>query len=766
MKRIIIATFGCFALAAIAFADEPAAVKTAAPKKPAAAPATPAKPGSLRFQDLDDVVEPLDPVAPRTAAEQARINGRAWYATGRILEESDDNQGALAAYKKALSYDPNAVTVYRALVPLAIALGLNDDAIKWAMKAVEIDPGDYELLRKLGIHQATQGDLAGGLRLMEQAIKSPELKHDSPIYVELMRDLAILYKSSRRPQDAARCFEVLFDAMQSPDKYNLDFRSRSQLLSKASDTYERIGQAFLEAKRTELAIKAFRKAAETRKGGTGNLSFNISQVYLQDNQPEPALAELQKYFDEQRQTKGRAAYELLGSILLKMKKQDELLPRLKTLAEKDSRNSVLQYFLADQYAAAGRFEEAEKLYRETLKTSADVQGYLGLATVYRKQNRPDELLGMLTKAYGEGDQDESKKLDRLQPEFKAILADSKLLDGVLEAARKQMTATPSTLDYPTAYIAANLAADAKDKAALVVAFYEFALKLRNNRADVILEELGQYHLVNRNYAKAAEVFKKMSEEPTLAAIKANSLFLLTQAYELAGKTKEALEAIKSAQEIIRDHPLLHYQEGWVYYHSQQYDEAIKRFEKVIADFPQVQSRSVVRRAQFSLSNIHVLRGNIRKGEEILERVLKESPDDPSVNNDLGYLYADQGKNLEQADKMIRKAIATEPENGAYLDSMGWVLFKQGKAAEALPHLEKAVKNVSPGGGDETMWDHLGDVYDRLGRSTDALAAWKKALVSAKQATRPDAKLINRIEEKIKTAEVAAGRIKSQKPGSP
>ena len=54
-----------------------------------------------------------------------------------------------------------------------------------------------------------------------------------------------------------------------------------------------------------------------------------------------------------------------------------------------------------------------------------------------------------------------------------------------------------------------------------------------------------------------------------------------------------------------------------------------------------------------------------------------------MNNDLGYLYAEQGKNLEKAEAMIRKAVADEPENSAYLDSLGWVLFKRGKAKEAI-----------------------------------------------------------------------------------
>jgi Tfp pilus assembly protein PilF len=174
-------------------------------------------------------------------------------------------------------------------------------------------------------------------------------------------------------------------------------------------------------------------------------------------------------------------------------------------------------------------------------------------------------------------------------------------------------------------------------------------------------------------------------------------------------------------------------------------------EKVIADFPQPQFRRIVRSAQSSLSNIYVLKGEIAKGEEILEAVYNDDPEDITVNNDLGYLYADQGKNLEQAEAMIRKAIASEPENGAYLDSMGWVLFKREKYDEALPYLEKAVKN-SPGVGDETLWEHLGDLQDRLKHPSVALDAWKHALELSGKAEHPDQKLIDRVKDKVAAAE--------------
>ena len=87
-----------------------------------------------------------------------------------------------------------------------------------------------------------------------------------------------------------------------------------------------------------------------------------------------------------------------------------------------------------------------------------------------------------------------------------------------------------------------------------------------------------------------------------------------------------------------------------------------------------------------------------------------------MNNDLGYLYAEQGKNLEKAESMIRKAVQEEPDKPAYLDSLGWVLFKRGKAEGgpgAAPEGRRAAEGRGEEGGappDATIREHLGDVY--------------------------------------------------------
>ena len=98
---------------------------------------------------------------------------------------------------------------------------------------------------------------------------------------------------------------------------------------------------------------------------------------------------------------------------------------------------------------------------------------------------------------------------------------------------------------------------------------------------------------------------------------------------------------------------------------------------------------------------------------------------PALNY-LGYMWAEKGQNLAEAELYIRRALEQEPDNAAYLDSLGWVLYRQGRYQEALPHLERAVA-LSAEDSDPTVHEHLGDLYERIGRRPDAIASWEKAV---------------------------------------
>jgi tetratricopeptide (TPR) repeat protein len=86
--------------------------------------------------------------------------------------------------------------------------------------------------------------------------------------------------------------------------------------------------------------------------------------------------------------------------------------------------------------------------------------------------------------------------------------------------------------------------------------------------------------------------------------------------------------------------------------------------------------------------------------------------------------ADRGTHLEEALGYIKKAVELDPQNGAYLDSLGWAYFKLGNYELAEENLRKASERI---GNDATVQDHLGDVYQKMGRLKQAAAHWQRAL---------------------------------------
>ena len=97
---------------------------------------------------------------------------------------------------------------------------------------------------------------------------------------------------------------------------------------------------------------------------------------------------------------------------------------------------------------------------------------------------------------------------------------------------------------------------------------------------------------------------------------------------------------------------------------------------------------------------------------------------PALNY-LGYMWADQGVQLEEARKLIQQAVDLEPENAAYLDSLAWVLFKLDQPHLALTYMERALQHQEE--PDATLFDHLGDIQQAAGNLKAAREAWKKSL---------------------------------------
>ena len=108
-----------------------------------------------------------------------------------------------------------------------------------------------------------------------------------------------------------------------------------------------------------------------------------------------------------------------------------------------------------------------------------------------------------------------------------------------------------------------------------------------------------------------------------------------------------------------------------------------------------------------LAEVYYRQSRQEEAWQCFEKSLKASPDNIPTLNNYAYYLSETSTKLEKAEQMSKRTIIAEPENPTYLDTYAWILYKMGRAKEALPYMEKAVKNDKE--GSETLKGHLEEI---------------------------------------------------------
>jgi len=108
----------------------------------------------------------------------------------------------------------------------------------------------------------------------------------------------------------------------------------------------------------------------------------------------------------------------------------------------------------------------------------------------------------------------------------------------------------------------------------------------------------------------------------------------------------------------------------------------------------------------------------------LLRLIQAYPEDHSALNFLGYLYAEQGIKLDEAEAYIQRALTKKPNDGYYLDSLAWVYYQRKNYSKAITIQKKALQSTND---DPVMHEHLGDMLWKNGSTQEAIKQWKQSL---------------------------------------
>jgi tetratricopeptide (TPR) repeat protein len=657
--------------------------------------------------------------AKPTQAADKRAEALKKYLEAQSHEKSGNFPAAVAAYKEAVTLDPQSAELRVAFGSLYLRSRNVIDAEMQAREAMKLAPTD-----------------AGVRKLLAQV-------YLAQVFVGGSVDKEKARAAIKELEEVAR----------------LNPSTKIEVGNQEMPVYTVVGQLYLTLDEEDKALDALKRVAEG-SGSSDTAHYQLAQVYFQKGKYREAAAAARKAYDIDQKSPLYAG--LLAKSLLRIGRTQEALSiyekAMGVKAAGNSKNkpdddddpttgfqqSALIFDYAEALVFAGRYDDAIKRLDPVVKNvRKDTPFYLNAVRIQvdamRRAGRRDDAVRTLEEAVKGQDVSESLGLVySLAETYEEMLKFDKAVETYEEALAAIVNPDGSVSDRE----------QGKQNAGLVLRRIANAYRMAGKR-DKMAETFERMRKVLGSDSPVADQMlvdsllnegkDKEALDVATAAVKRfpderSFKFYRAQAAGRLGDMKTAEETLRS---LLKNGP--EDANTYLFLSSVQLEanllkEAEESVNKAISLDPHDTSPLI------TLSIVQERQKKFKESEATLRRALEIDPDNATVLNNLGYFLADRGERVPEAEALIRRAVNIEPTNGSYLDSLGWVLFRQGKTQEAQKYLEMAII-YSPRSA--TIHDHLGDLYKKQGQADRARSKWEEAL---RLATEPDE--IKKIKEKL------------------
>jgi len=409
----------------------------------------------------------------------------------------------------------------------------------------------------------------------------------------------------------------------------------------------------------------------------------LYQIFLEVDRPEDALAVVQWMIEHDEPLRSHLA---LANVYGKLDRLADAEQALRDALEFEPGNLQIYGALARLRRQQGDRDGEIAIYEEMLALHPDDQSTL--AALSDAQMAEDDLEGAIATL---------EQIERLYPDdirsitrLGFLLYEARRFGAAIERFERTLVEYPN--EYEIAFFLgvarrrAGLEQEAMNAFSSIPPDHKHYAEARTQLA-AIHERRGEYQ------AAREEVDRAIAVEPT-RPLQLYSASLRSKAGDLDG----AIAFLKGLVAEEPDNDELIYNLGVVYGEADQTDQAI----------------------------------------EYMRRALELNPDNASALNYIGYSWAEQGQNLDEAEKMIQRAMALRPEDGYIVDSLGWVYYMRarpllaaGDREQARSYLERALVELERAdeltGGDPVISEHLGDAHLLLDQPRRALERFEEAV---------------------------------------
>jgi tetratricopeptide (TPR) repeat protein len=134
-----------------------------------------------------------------------------------------------------------------------------------------------------------------------------------------------------------------------------------------------------------------------------------------------------------------------------------------------------------------------------------------------------------------------------------------------------------------------------------------------------------------------------------------------------------------------------------------------------------------------LGVLYELSGDKDRAIERYEEAIRYGPDLAEAKNNLAYIYAEQGTNLDRALDLAQDAKSLAPENASVSDTLGWVLYKRGLSGTAITYLKEAEAATDPRDASlGVVRHHLAQAYEKNGETEKAIETLDRSLAALEE----------------------------------
>jgi tetratricopeptide (TPR) repeat protein len=616
---------------------------------------------------------------------------------GTCLDALERLEEAEEAFELALdrTTDPSRrAELYRALGEVRKKRGDWRASREAFAAALELRPGDVDLMRNLGELSYEQGDARSAREWFARVLAIRPDPTDREFFVQL------LLTNGERERAVAE-LRVLRWEVRAPTE-------KRRVLST-------LGQTLADEGRTLEAADAYREALEL--GASGEIHLKLGRLLAKSGDDERALEELalaeKLGFPDDLRPSARKERGILYS---RLGRYDESIPPLEQALRLEPQDSFVKKSLAIAYGETGRVEDAVALYRELLTDSPEDAGLLAaLGHLEMKRGSYSDAAALFERAFESGRNPDSLLLASWGESLflagrweDAIRIDHRLL-AASDLSKERRGETLERLGY--AY-----AAQGDDEEA---AFYlESALDSGRDHGPIrenlglVLYRLGRFQealdqffvaldgeTTNASLLYAARCLKELNRpglaihylDAALPGVERLSSDERTVVYDELGflyanegEYEKASDAWSRSLELRYD-PEVALRLGRAKRLSGLFEESRLVFEHID---PGALSEAAAAQRLDELSVVYENLGGRPEAIEASERATAELPT-AARHYRLGLLYQDEGR-WEEAASAFRIAVDEDPDAPRYAEALGGALARLGATDEAVIRLESVV----------------------------------------------------------------------------